>query len=174
MSLIIEDGSGANPAANSYGTVIDARAYALSRGATLSAVDADVEVLMIKAMDYIEAQRAKYKGEIASTAQPLQWPRYDAYGVVADGVLFPSDEIPNILINAQYALAMESVAEDLQPSRLPETKGVVVREKVEGAVEVQYSDTGARPDAPLTPVFSKAEALLKPLYKNSDAFFIRS
>jgi len=60
MALIIEDGT-IVAGADSYATLAVLRAYALKRGVTLSAVDADLEVLAIKAMDYIGSFEDKFQ-----------------------------------------------------------------------------------------------------------------
>ena len=81
MALVIEDGT-IVAEANSYVTVEEARAFALLRGVILSAVDADVEILIIEAMDYVEAKGSKFKGMKYTRDQDLQWPRS---GATVDG-----------------------------------------------------------------------------------------
>lgn len=78
MTLIVEDGSNvAN--ANSYLSLTDIRAYATSRGITLP-VDALLEPMVFKSMDYIESVGSNFQGTPRYTApdytaQSLQWPR---------------------------------------------------------------------------------------------------
>lgn len=108
MALEIEDGTGkAN--ANSYVTIGEAEAYATARGVTLVGTEAK----LVQAMDYLEAQRARYQG--AKTwpvgtvdhpdAQALQWPRT---GVVIDcDVEWPDNAIPKELKAAQMQYAVE-------------------------------------------------------------------
>ena len=81
MTLIVEDGSIVENA-NSYVSVDDARTFASLRGVTLPASDAEVEVLLIKATDFIEAQRLRFQGSKVNQDQALQWPRT---GVYVDG-----------------------------------------------------------------------------------------
>ena len=160
MALIIEDGTGSNEGANSYANVSEFRDYAAMRGVSLSTqTDAQCEALLIRAMDYIESLESKYIGDRISENQPLSWPR-DEYG------------IPQKLKDAQCALAIEAMTADLMPTVLPSSKGTIIREKIDGAVEVQYADTTAT--ASSKPKFAKAEALLSSLVKSSGAFFVRA
>lgn len=159
MALIIEDGTGGNPSANSYSDVDSLRNYAQQRDIDLSAYnDSHCETLMVRAMDYLEAQRSKYQGQRTSNTQPLQWPRDN---VTVEGQILANTDIPDELVSAQLVLAIEAKDHDLQPNQLPSDIGPVVRRKVEGAVEVEYANFGAMQS---TVVFSKAEALLAPLY----------
>jgi len=174
MALVIETGAGDNPSANSYASVQDLRDYADARGVDLSALtDPECEPLMIRAMDYLEGLRGRYKGVIAHPEypQPLQWPRADAWGIAYPDALFPSDQIPRELIYAQLALAIDAQDNDLQPNRLPTDTGPVTKERVEGAVEVTYA---APVQQQYTPAFAKADALLAPLLKNNGLFLVRA
>lgn len=152
MALVIEDGSQVS-GANSYVTVAEARTFATARGVTLSAVDADVEVLAFQAMDYLEALRSSFKGYKVSDIQALQWPREDVY---IDDYYFDSDDIPQELKNAQCQLMMDAVDTTLQGNSGGRT---VTKEKVD-VIEVEYSAMGATTDQP---IFSKANAFLAPL-----------
>lgn len=155
MALIIEDGTGV-AGANSYIDVAAARAYAAARGAVLPAADIEVEQLLIKAMDFIEAFRSEFQGLKSSASNPLQWPRV---GVVLDGFPLGGDVIPQVLKDAQAQLAIDAQTTDLMPTGSGKE---VVMEKVD-VVQVQYAETG---DTNPQPAFTKAEALLKPLLKS--------
>lgn len=97
MAIIVEDGSiVAN--ANSYVSEADLLAYAVARGVTLQA---NTEILLIKAMDYIES--LNFIGIKVQSTQPLQWPRANVY---IDDYPFPSNEIPKELKNALMQTAM--------------------------------------------------------------------
>jgi hypothetical protein len=154
MVLVIEDGSGV-AGANSYIDVTAARAYASARGLSLPAADADVEVLLIKAMDFIEAFRTEFQGLKTDAAQALQWPRT---GATLDGYEVASDTIPTVLASAQAQLAADANLQELMPTG---TGREVVMEKVD-VISVQYTESG---DTNPQPIFTKAEALLKPLLK---------
>lgn len=165
MTIIVETGAIVT-GANSYVTLAETRAYALARGVTLSATDSVVEILLVKSMDYLEAQRNRYQGVKMLAAQPLQWPRS---GVVVDGYSVAYNEIPQILKNAQMQLAMDAVSYDLQPNRIPNSKGAVIEERIEGAVSRKYAEP-----ASINPRYLKAEQLLAPLYGVSGGFFVRA
>lgn len=154
MALVIEDGSGV-AGANSYIGVTAARAYASARGLSLPAADADVEVLLVKAMDYIEAFRTEFQGLKTDATQALQWPRT---GATLDGYEVASDTIPTVLASAQAQLAADANLQELMPTG---TGREVVMEKVD-VISVQYAESG---DTNPQPIFTKAEALLKPLLK---------
>ena len=153
MSLVIEDGSGLSTA-SSYVTVAEARAYALARGVTLSEVDATVEVLLIKAMDYIEAKRIRYQGYKASDDQALQWPRCYVW---IDGYSVDSGEIPTILKNAQCQAAME-ISDGIDP--LPTGTGNGIKSETVGPLSTTYATYTVAP----TPIMRKVDALLRPLF----------
>jgi len=168
MALIIEDGSNV-ASANSYGTVTGFTAYGKARNAHVHGADDLLESHLIKGMDFIEAQHAKFQGQITTEGQALQWPRLDVY---VDGLSISSTTIPNILIYALYALAMESFAgNDLQPTRQEKDPGGLTKVKV-STLELEYSE--AQPGKSFTPAFSKANALLAQLYKRSGLTLTRS
>lgn len=153
MSLVIEDGTGLSTA-TSYVTVTEARAYALARGVTLSADDSVVETLLIKAMDYLEAQRDRYQGYKNTEAQALQWPRY---GVYVDGYDVSTNEIPKLLKSAQCQAAIEiHNGIDVLPSG---TGNGIKSEKVD-VISVEYSTYSTA----ASPRMRKVDALLRPLF----------
>ena len=170
MTLIIEDGSTVTDA-NSYVTVVELAAYALLRGTDLSGLsEAQSEALIIKAMDYLEGKRGQYKGNKAASGQSLQWPRSGVYDIDLLGELYPLDAIPRELKYAQMSLAIEANTTDLQPSRLRTDKGQVVKEKIDGAIEVEYANSGT---VQSIPAFAKADALLSPLLKHNGLELVR-
>ena len=170
MTLIIEDGSIVTNA-NSYVTVVELAAYALLRGTDLSGLnEAQTEALIIKAMDYLESKRGQYKGSRVSSDQELQWPRLGVYDVDLQGELYPHDAIPRELKYAQMSLAIEANSHDLQPNRLRSDKGQVIKEKIDGAIEVEYANSGA---VQSIPAFAKADALLSPLLKHNGLELVR-
>lgn len=161
MALVIEDGS-IVPGANSYVTVAEMRTYALQRGVTLPAADADLEVLSFQAVDYLESFRSSYKGSIVDTAQALQWPRQN---VVIDGQPWPIIAIPKELKSAQCQSVIEVFnGFDLMPSQ---DNFAEERIKVD-VIEVQYATGGNRSgaQAPYHPKFPKVDAVLDPLLNN--------
>lgn len=128
MTVIVEDGTGSNPLANSYGDEPGLTAYAAARGITLAG---DLTQLLIRAMDYTESQQ--FKGQKYTQAQPLQWPRS---GVTIDGFSVGVDEIPVDLINAQYVTAV-SIDQGLDPLAVIEPS---LKRKKTGPLEKEWQD----------------------------------
>jgi len=129
-TIIVEDGSiVAN--ANSYVSEAELSTFASNRGITLTGTAA---VLIIQSMDYIES--LNYKGFKLTDDQSLLWPRT---GVIVDGYLISSDEIPQELKDGQMqtCIAIDEGNDPLQDSPR-KTK----REKV-GDLEVEYSDSSS-------------------------------
>ena len=153
MALIIEDGTGVDNA-NSYISVAEARSFASLRSLILPASDSAVEVLIIKAFDYLES--LDYKGNHANPPQSAEFPRRDLY---LQGVLFAQNEIPNKLKQAQSQLTYEAVNTDLQPTGNGKE---VIKEKVD-VVEVQYSEKGINV---ARPTFTTVNSFLKDLLKS--------
>lgn len=170
MAIVVEDGTGSNPVANSYNDVPSLREYAGLRGVAVPAADADCEVLLIKAMDYLEGLRGRYKGRKTTTSQPLQWPRADVVGVDWPGAFSPNNEIPRELLYGQLALAIEAHSTDLQPTRLPGDSGPLASKDTAG-LKRAYHNTGK---ALSVPAFAKADALIAPLLKNNGLSLVRS
>lgn len=161
MSLIIEDGSGVD-GANSYATVAEARAYAALRALTLPATDAEVEVLLVKACDFLETLEERYQGTRSQATNPLAWPRALVYLFNATEPLDEAD-IPTILKNAQCQLAFDAITLDLLPNG---TGREIIREKVD-VIEREFKPMGS---TVVAPVLTKALAMLEPLFDNSSGF----
>lgn len=154
MALVVETGL-LVPAAVSYVTAAEARAYAAARGITLSASDAIVEPLLVQAMDYLDRYEDDYQGSRVDVTQALPWPRE---GVYLLGELFASDAIPAALKKAQMQLAIDASNGDLQPTG---SGREIVRQKVD-VIETEYAKTGS---GSVTREFNKAFDILKPLLK---------
>lgn len=164
MALVIEDGSGTNPAANSYASTADLRDYAEFLGADLKdasnhQLEAKLQEAMLKLSDY----RDRWKGQPTSDEQPLDWPRADVWGVKHDN-LWPSDQIPENLINAQMRLALDALTKPLfqewgtQPER-------TIKEETVGPVKVVYNE--APQEKNFVDVSESVVVLLRPLQKNN-------
>ncbi len=132
MALIIEDG-GIVSNANSYVSVADLTSFATARGITISG---NAEVLLIQAMDYLESLDGKFKGARTERDQPLSWPRA---GVTIEDWNWSSNEIPRQLVNAQLNLAIE-IGDGHDPLNPTPVDLPIVKERVEGAVDVQYAN----------------------------------
>ena len=130
-TIVVEDGTGTNAAANSYVSEAELTTYAADRGITLTAA---TDVLLIKAMDYIES--LSFIGTKYSKGQALQWPRSNVY---IDGFYAGSTTIPAALKTGQIATALAIDSED---SPLANVERATKREKVD-VIEVEYMDNAA-------------------------------
>ena len=130
-TIVVEDGTGTNAAANSYVSEADLTTYAADRGITLTAA---TDVLLIKAMDYIES--LSFIGTKYSKGQALQWPRSNVY---IDGFYFVPTIIPPALQTGQIATAL-AINSDNSP--LATVGRSTKREKVD-VIEVEYMSSAA-------------------------------
>lgn len=130
MSLIVEDGTGKSDA-ESFASATELAAYAVKFGLSLPAEAAKREALLRRAA--LQMQTMNWKGSKTSAAQALPWPRT---GAEVFGELLSSSIIPARIQYGQMALACEIYADDIDPPE--QRRGAVVREKVEGAVEIEY------------------------------------
>lgn len=155
MALIIEDGTIVENA-NSFATVAECRAYADPRGLTLPVEDGDVEILLIKATDYLNSLESKYQGDRYNQDQELSFPRESIY--LFDKYI--GGTIPKILKNGQCQLAFDTIENDL----LAPGTGREVLEEAVGALKVKYAESGTT-----APQFNPtaAIAILDPLFKPS-------
>ena len=167
MALIPEDGSIVTDA-DTYAEATDLAAYAALRGITITAVEAEQEALLVKAMDYLARYRGQWKGNRVSDAQALDWPRS---GVYVDNRLLPSDEIPRELFYAQISLAVAAESATLLPTAAAGEKGAIIEETVSGAVTLKYANPGR-----VLPVAADAyaDALIAVLLKYSGLQVIRA
>lgn len=179
-TLVVEDGTGLSNA-STYVSAAALRAYALARGVTLAASDAPGDLLVdqmaIKAMDYIEANRAYFWGWRLTTTQRLSFPRE---GVPAEPTQGYADTIANgyenllitgvtyrdaaplpfELLDAQAILAMQVKAGvDLQPTQV---SGRFVRRQKLGPIEREFSESIGIYTLPQMPM---VDALLSSLLK---------
>ncbi len=161
--VIVETGAIVS-GANSYVSEADLTAYALARGITLSDTP---EILILKAMDYFESFAPRFKGCKVERDQPLSWPRT---GVNLEGWDWSYDEIPRQVINAQLSLCIEiSAGED--PNNPSSAVLPTIRERVEGAIEVEY----ANPGQPLKVQKTQPSSVhIRMLLNNSGMFAVRA
>lgn len=130
--LIIEDGTG-NPDADSFATTAELAEYAERFGKTVPPDDPAREALLRRAA--LQMDSFNWKGRKAVSGQGLSWPRK---GVHVDDEALPDDAIPARIKRGQMALAIEAHADDLDP---PDKRvGGLIKERVEGAVDVQYAE----------------------------------
>jgi hypothetical protein len=131
VSLIIEDGTGKLDA-ESFTTAAELVDYAAKYGATIPADEPAQESLLRRAV--LAMNGYTWKGTRTNGDQVLSWPRRD---VTIDERTLPSDSIPVRIKSGQMALAAEIHADDIDP--IDKRTGAVTKERVEGAVEVQYA-----------------------------------
>lgn len=133
MTLIVEDGT--KPAnANSFVTRADFIAYALSKGVTIADEDA-TDVMLVKAGQYINSKEPQLKGDLTERDQPMAYPRFN---LVLEGWSWSGTEIPRQVILAQMELALD-INDGVDLWNPPANPNLTAkRERVEGAVEVEY------------------------------------
>jgi len=156
MAVTIEDGS-IVVGADSFVTVAECRAYAVSRGITLPVDDDAVEILLRKAADYLNSLEARYQGcrTDTDTGQPLCFPRDPVY---LYGVYVGANTIPESLKTAQCQLAADANGNDLQAPG----DGREVLEEQLGPMRTKYAASGtSAPQYYPTAAFS----ILDPLFK---------
>lgn len=141
---------------DTYATAAQLAAYAAARGIEPAG---EPDVLLVKAMDYLESLESQWQGYRTSTSQPLAWPRT---GVYIYGSLQASDAVPQRIIQAQCQLAIEADSQSLMPTVVAGAKGSVIEETVD-VITVKYSE-GATNEAP---IFRSVTAIVKPLYKTA-------
>lgn len=163
MALTVETGSGVT-GADSYVTLAEARAYALSRGVTLPAADADLEVLCRKGTDYLETFRSRFIGAKVNGQGYLQWPRKqsDGTGVVIDGTQLDTVTIPVELKRAQMQAVCEMVS---TPDLLPTATGPAVQSETLDVISTTYAV--APGSLTMAPKLRKVDAILEPLLVRS-------
>lgn len=137
MTITVETGAIVT-GANSYVSVADARTYVEARGDTFTADDAEAEILLLKAMDFLESLSNRFKGELVQRDQPLSWPRT---GVVIENWSWNSDEIPRQVINAQLSLVREINA-GIDPYNPPSNDVYPVKREKVDVIEVEYATPG--------------------------------
>jgi hypothetical protein len=202
IAIVVETGTGTNQAANSYAAVSDLRSYALLRGAALAVADDDCAVLLLRAMDYIEAQRNRFKGVKTSQAANLtalpgyivgdpgyyltnpstipaegstdQPLQWPRDGVTIDNAVLPNNVIPRELQYGQMAKALLLYDEDQNPSKY-EFRGPVTEQTVSGAVTVRYASPSTNPGRVLpVSAFADPDTLLNVLYKRGALSIVAS
>lgn len=128
--LTIENGS-IVAGADSFARAAELVTYAANFGRTIPATESAQEALLRRA--YLQMIALPWKGVTVSINQTGPWPRYN---VKVNGFVLPHTSIPAQIKAGQMALATEIYADDLDPPEL--RAGAVTKERVEGAVDVQY------------------------------------
>lgn len=157
--LIIEDGS-VVAGANSFATVAQVRAFAALRGFTLPVDDSAIEILLVRAADYLAYLESRFAGvRTDPAAQSLCFPRV---GVYLFGTDLASDVIPVALVQGQIALAIHANA---LPDLLPKVSGRIIKREKLDVIETEYQESTASNPVPF---FPDVEAILTPLFGGTD------
>lgn len=156
MALVVEDGTG-KADAESYSSVAAYKSYCDGRGITYG-TDASIEQNLRKGFDYmLYVFGPRWAGYKTTDAQYGDWPRYDV-AVPGSSMLmatFATDFIPAPVIRANILLANKAQGGTVL---LPDETQAIKRERVEGAVEIEYQD-----NSKAVTVFPDIEGLLGPL-----------
>jgi hypothetical protein len=131
MTLIIEDGTG-KPNAESYASAEDLAMYAVKFGVVIPADVVAQEALLRRSA--LAMGGMTWKGRKTDSDQALAWPRR---GVELDQQIKPDNYLPARIQYGQMALAAEIHQDDIDP--VDQRQGAVIRERVEGAVDVEYA-----------------------------------
>jgi hypothetical protein len=133
-ALIVETGAiVAN--ADSFVTQADFATYAASLGVVLGTVEAQ-KLALRNAAIYISTFEPRLKGDKVERGQPLSYPRQN---LILENFDWSDDEIPRQVQLCQMQLAIDINA-GIDLYNLPSSPSTPVkRERVEGAVEVEYA-----------------------------------
>lgn len=158
MALIVETGAIVT-GADSYVSRADFITYAAGRGIVVPDTDA-TDANLVKAAEYIGSFEGRLRGVLVSREQPMAYPRDD---LIIEGWDWADNEIPRQvkLCQMQFALDIQAGIDPYNPPA-SDSNGIK-REKVEGAVEVEYAVT----DAMKLSRNSRSRALLASLLVNS-------
>lgn len=137
MALVVEDGTGKSDA-DSFISLVDARAFAANYGITLPTNDTAAEVALRQGCQYVELQQECFSGSRLTSTQALSWPRTGATNVYsfeyADGYMPPQLGFAQVYAAAEYAAGKDVRASDDGLS--------VASKEVTGAVAVSYFNNG--------------------------------
>lgn len=138
MSLIVQDPAIPTATANSYVSLIDARARALFLGVALPTDDDKATSALFEGVQYVDAKC--YQGKTVIDFQGTAMPRT---GVCIDGAEYPSDQIPQAFIDSQiYAGAASGASKGGLWGNAK--SGDNVKSKKVSSLEVEYFEGGKR------------------------------
>jgi hypothetical protein len=160
-TLIVEDGTGVENA-NTYVDLAYLQSYADNRGLTLPTQQADKEIYLLRAMDYLESRRGDFQGLKAVEGQLLQWPRKDVHVDCQDLAV---DSIPEELKKAQCQLVVEQQQRTrLYPApRTSSVEGLVTHKQVGPLTKKFAFDGKATADPSKGVIIASVEIFLHPL-----------
>jgi hypothetical protein len=135
VTLVVEDGS-IVPLANSFISLVDARAMALTLGLTLPVDDDEASTNLINGGRYVNSQEPSLQGVRVSIDQLMCEPRASA---TKYGFDIPSDTVPSEAICAQVEAAA-AITAGVNPYPVDDGKEVKLQE-VTGAVKREYFES---------------------------------
>ena len=181
MALIVEDGS-VVAGANAFVSVSDADSYHALRGNSdwTNADDDAKAAAIVKATFYLD--RLRWKGIKTGQANPLAWPRYgdDVAGwnlmvlpaspymgvIDEDGYDVGTATVPDKVKQACSELALRYV-QGADPEPDLERGGQIVEQKVD-VITTRYA-----PGAPVVPVYTIVQRLLRGLLRSSSGVTLK-
>lgn len=165
MTLIVQDPLNPTSTANSYQSLIDARALAANYAITLPVDDAEAEASLINAMLYSQEFEPEMCGSRTTTIQNTAYPRADVH---IRNNEFPSDEFPLELLLSNL-IAAESFWKGVSLFGGADDGKVIASEKVD-VIAVSYFDNGKTGDKVSLPRFNST---IKPLLCCNDSVNFR-
>lgn len=157
MAIVIEDGTG-KPDATSFVTLQALKDYAAMRGIVLPATDPEIEVLLIKAMDYLADFEPRMTGVRLTDEQALFWPRRPD----PEQTPPPSWQgtVPQSWKSLQLKLAIYAQSGALIVAERPDDRGAVKAVTV-GPIKTEYAGVASGASGS-QPRFRDVESLLSP------------
>lgn len=148
MSLVIEDGSGSDPLANSYidpgffFAFFEGR-YGVDEGnLNLNDIEEDkVNRAIVRATDFFESLEYRMKGDRSYIDQPLSWPRRRV--IILSGISVSSTTIPNDIKKTLAYLTYNALEFDILPESVTQdgVNSFVVKEEIHNAVSIEYENS---------------------------------
>lgn len=156
--MIVEDGTQVTNS-DTYVSRADYIAYALTLGITVpDTVVSDNQ--LIKAAEYIDQHEGNLIGNRFTRDQAMAFPRSDLY---IEGYYWTTTEIPRQLVSCQLAFALDIKDGDDLYNRSNNPNTPVKKEKIDGAVEVEYAVKETNQGSKV----SKGDILLEPLLRDT-------
>jgi len=118
---------------NSYVTRQELIDYAAPRGVTVDDNE-QADIALVNAADFLETYDSQFSGHRTDQDQDLAWPRD---GATIRGFEVPDDEVPPLVKQTQMEIALDLLAGVDLYNR--EDRQIVTRERVDGAVEVEFA-----------------------------------
>ena len=150
MTITVEDGTVVS-GANSYVSVAELESYAELRGHSITL---DKEIVLIKAMDWIESQL--YKGDKLLCDQVLEWPRVNV--ILRPCCYVEYNEIPTALKQFQMSVAV-GISEGFDPTEYRERAALIENDCSDGSIEYMK---GSLDSYQPNPKMHKFNELLRP------------